>query len=116
MTSAIAVQSAKRTAELKDLQDAVGITSVKLRNHTERSFYTIKAKKFVLDTTLHAKDANMTHPADLPHHPYYAQVMSKEITVRKVEGIPNKERLGYVSPGLLFMRELITLFVITIRL
>jgi len=102
MMSAIAAQSARRAAELKDLRDSLGATSIELVNYSERRLYAIQARKFILDTTLHLTDAkNMTHPADLPNHHYYARVMKNEITVQKIEAIPTKERLEYVISRLI---------------
>ena len=90
----IAAQTGRRTAELQDLRDSLGATSIELVNISDSRLYAIRARKFILDTTLHlARAINMTHPADFPNHHYYARVMNKEITLQKIEAIPTKERL-----------------------
>lgn len=102
---AIATQSARRTAELKELREALGATTIERIEsdaHVQQSI--IHAKKFILDTTLHLPRAKIVHPADDPtnyHYTIFERVKRKEVTYRKVESIPNKERLEYVLSRLI---------------
>jgi len=102
---AIAAQSGRRTVELQDLRDSLGITSIEFvesDSHIRQSV--TQAKRFILDTTLHLPRADMAFPTDNPNHYYYVlyeRLKRKEITYRKVESIPNKERLEYVISRLL---------------
>jgi hypothetical protein len=101
----IAVESGRRTAELREISEAVGATSVEIvesNAHVQQSI--AHARRFILDTTLHLPRARIAHPAD--DHSYYAytifeRVRKGEVTYRKVESIPSKERLEYVISRLL---------------
>lgn len=69
MMSAIAAQSGRRTAELQELRDTLGATSVEIvKSDSDKRESIIRAKQFVLDTTLHLSRAKITHPADNPNH------------------------------------------------
>lgn len=106
---AIAAQTSRRTAEIKDLRDAVGVTSIELirvgkesQLHVQQSLS--RAKRFVLDTTLHRDRANLNYPTDDRthyHYTMYERLQKREISYRKVEGIFSKERLEYVISRLL---------------
>jgi hypothetical protein len=101
---AIVAQMSRRTTELRELREAVGITSVELlsgqrdfRLHAKQNI--AKAKKFVLDVSLTAERATIIHPADDVHSYYqtiFERLQRKEISYRRVEVIFNKERFEYL--------------------
>jgi hypothetical protein len=106
---AIAAQTSRRAAEIKDLQNAVGIASIELvRTGKETQFHVqqriIQAKRFVLDTTLHRERATLSHPLDERNrylHTLYERLQKHEISYRKIDGIYSKERLELVILRLL---------------
>lgn len=73
---AVATQAGKRSAELKELRDSLRATSsVELVDSESNIQQSIgRAKRFVLDTTLHLPRANLLHPVDNPNHFTYETV------------------------------------------
>lgn len=101
LLAGVAAQTGRRSADIKDLRDAIGLSTIELvgegdefQLHVQQAVS--KAKKFVLDTTLNAERAKIWHPADNPSHYYYTvykRLQNNEITYRRVEVIFGKERL-----------------------
>jgi len=113
MMGAIAAQSGRRTAELQDLRDALGATSVEVVRPELRTSHirqnVVRAKHLILDTSLHVLRAKNIHPADNPNHYYYVlyeRLKRKEITFRKIDTITSKERLEFVVSSLLVFEGL----------
>lgn len=106
---AIVAQTGRRTIEMKELRDSLGATSVELLRLGKESQFHVqqsisRARRFVLDTTLHRQLAQITHPADDRTHYHstiYERVQKGEISYRKIEGIFGKERFEYVISRLL---------------
>jgi hypothetical protein len=112
--AAIVAQTSRRSLEISELRDAVGVTSVELirpgkdfQFHAQKSFNL--ARRFILDTTLHREHATLNHPLDDPadyHHTLYERVQKREVSYRKIESIYNKERLEYVISRLLIYEDM----------
>jgi hypothetical protein len=105
---AIAAQSGRRTAELQELRDSLGKTSVEIVRPALRTQHirqnVIHAKRFILDTSLHVLHAKSMHPASGSDHYYYIiyeRLKRKEITFRKIDTVTTKERLEFVISSLL---------------
>ncbi|MEM7132059.1 MAG: hypothetical protein AAF702_37470 [Chloroflexota bacterium] len=109
MLAAIAAQTSRRAADIRELGDVVGATSTELINSSEFELHVMTkamtARSFILDTSLNAERASLTHPLDRNHHYYnviFERLRSNEISYRRVETIFNRERLFYVISRLLY--------------
>ncbi|MDQ2807363.1 MAG: hypothetical protein M3Z04_10705, partial [Chloroflexota bacterium] len=114
----IAAQTSRRSSEIKELQDAIGTTSSELlerrvrKSHVRQSI--LRAKNFVLDTTLNSGTATATLDYFLKPDGWIQAIVERvqkgEITYRRIDAIYNKERLEYVVLMLLVYEGTESLF------